>query len=99
MTPSQWCVSGLFFSLSSSATSQPDTSQFTVTYTALPTSDELSHSTASQVSQPAPPEIAINDVVVQQKREVDVQNISHVSENQSNSGECFMLSICIPLSL
>ena len=98
MTPSQWCVSGLFFSLSSSATSQAETSQYTKTYTTLPTSDELSHSTVSQVSQPAPPEIVI-DVVVQQKCKVDVQNISHVSENQSSSGEYFMLRMYTIVSL
>ena len=48
MTPSQWCVSGLFFSLLSSAISQAETSQYTKTYTTLPPSDELSHSAASQ---------------------------------------------------
>ena len=92
MTPSQWCLSGLFLSLSSSATSQAETSQFT-DCTVVPTPDELSHLTASQFPQLAPPKIVVDDVVVQQKCKVDVQPSSHVSENQSRSGECFMLSM------
>ena len=95
----QWCLSGLFFSLASSATSQAETSQYTLTYTALPTSDELSHSTASQLSQSAPPLIVIDDVVVQQKCKVDVQNISHVSDSQSSSGEYLLLSVYTIVSL
>ena len=78
----------LFFSLWSSATLQAETSQFTVTYTALSTPDELSHSTASQFPQSAPPEIVIDDVGLQPKCKVDVQPSSHISDNQLNSGEC-----------
>ena len=92
MTLSHWCVSGLFLSLSSSATSQAETSQFT-DCTVVPTPDELSHLTASQFPQLAPPRIVVDDVVVQQKYKVDVQPTSCVSENQSSSGECFMLSM------
>ena len=98
MTPSQWCLSGLFFSLSSSATSQAKTSQYTEC-TVLPISDELSHSTASQFPRSAPPKKGIDDVVLQQKCKVDAQNISHVSDNQSSSGECLMLTVYTVVSL
>ena len=85
-------------SLSFATTSQAEASHYTEC-TALPTSDELSHSTASQFPQSAPPRIVIDDVIVQQKWKVDVQNISRVSDNQSSSGECFMLSMYnIPIS-
>ena len=73
-------------SLSISETSQAETSQYTALLSSF---DELCESTASQFLQSVRSQIVIDDV----------QNISHVSDSQLSSGECFMLSMYTIASL
>ena len=93
MTATKRCVSDLFLPCPLQCL-QVDTSHYTEC-TALPTHDEFSLSTPPDVPQSLPPLIVIDDVVLQQKGDVQIQLISHSSSRQSDSGEYCMLNLLL----
>ena len=93
MTATKRCVSDLFLPCPLQCL-QVDTSHYT-DRTVLPTPDEFSLSTPPEFPLSLPPLIVIDDVVLQQKGDVQVQAISHSSARQSDSGEYCMLSLML----
>ena len=89
MTATKRCVSDLFLPGPLQCL-QVDTSHYTDCST-LPTPDEFSLSTPPDVPQSLPHLILIDDVALQQKGNVQVQHISHLS----NLGEYCILNLLL----